>query len=367
MSEGSEIIRRIEEVSRETWEAQGRKLAGMGRKHQWEVAGWILVGDTRWGGEAYDTAEQLTGYSRKTLIEWAYVARNCSIRMDQLSFGHHQVVAALEPIQQEQWLKKAAEWPGSPLSVSGLRKAIADERKRNESPFSISLPRELYEKLKLLARASSMSEETLAIRAVSTLMESSAGQIKAQAEAELADYRAKQLEEGKARFRTSALNKAQSAAEEKWKQNQEAARNKYVNEKTAELLKERDQAQKARDTAQQKLTEAARNGVDVDAAKKVLDEAESAFDALNLKYTESVWEAQQEAKEQYPIKAVDDLKVRAEQARLAALEAERYLRQANFAAQEKAAAAAELKARADRLTSELAEVQQKVEAAASGK
>ena len=46
--------------------------------------------------------------------------------MEGLSFGHHQLVAPLEAELQQKWLAWAEQ---QQISVSGLRKAIADSKK----------------------------------------------------------------------------------------------------------------------------------------------------------------------------------------------------------------------------------------------
>src|SRR5690606_41631338 len=55
-----------------------------------------------------------------------YVAKSVpmSLRRDKLSFGHHMLVAAMEPDDQHAWLDYAERMQ---LSVSELRKAINGE------------------------------------------------------------------------------------------------------------------------------------------------------------------------------------------------------------------------------------------------
>jgi hypothetical protein len=91
------------------WMTQGRALAQAASGHQWQIADWMLWGENNVGNIrcAYDYAEIATGYKRKTLQEWAYVARHLSMRMEDLSFNHHQVVAALLPDAQKRCLEYA--------------------------------------------------------------------------------------------------------------------------------------------------------------------------------------------------------------------------------------------------------------------
>jgi N6-adenosine-specific RNA methylase IME4 len=66
-------------------------------------------------------------YSQKSLYSAKYVAESVpfAIRMANLSFGHHQVVAGLPVDEQVEWLAKAAD---DNLSVSALRRETADAR-----------------------------------------------------------------------------------------------------------------------------------------------------------------------------------------------------------------------------------------------
>jgi hypothetical protein len=110
----------------DSWKEHGHKLARVHSQHQFEIANWMLAGEETFGGQnAYDAAEEITGYARLSLQNWVYVARHCSIRIEGLSFGHHQIVAALEPEQQKEWLERAA---AEGLSVKKLAAAIQEAR-----------------------------------------------------------------------------------------------------------------------------------------------------------------------------------------------------------------------------------------------
>jgi hypothetical protein len=89
----------------------------------------MLWGEDRFKGNVYDLAEQATGYKRKTLQEWVYVARHSSMRMEDLSFNHHQVVAALTPEAQRRCLERAS---ADKLAVSELRELARWEPRRLE-------------------------------------------------------------------------------------------------------------------------------------------------------------------------------------------------------------------------------------------
>lgn len=100
------------------WMAAGRALAQAASGHQWAIADWMLLGEEQIGMRAaYDFAEKATGYKRKTLQEWAYVARHLSMRMEDLTFNHHQAVAALVPSAQKHCLEyAAAKTPKMPVT-----------------------------------------------------------------------------------------------------------------------------------------------------------------------------------------------------------------------------------------------------------
>lgn len=74
-------------------------------------------------------AEKASGYKRKTLQEWAYVARHSSMRMEDLSFNHHQDVAALLPDAQKRCLEHAS---AQKLSARDLREMARWQPRRLE-------------------------------------------------------------------------------------------------------------------------------------------------------------------------------------------------------------------------------------------
>jgi hypothetical protein len=114
-------------ISRDDWIEVGTSLGQIDRRIQWMVGDWINAGEREGyiDSDTYDAAERLfPQLNRKTLREYASVARNSSIRMDDLSFGHHQAVVALPPEEQAEVLEKARY---DELSVSQLRQEIKQE------------------------------------------------------------------------------------------------------------------------------------------------------------------------------------------------------------------------------------------------
>lgn len=364
------------ELTLEGWKSQGRELAKAGSEHQFEVADWILAGDRQWGGSAYDEAEKVTGYARKTLIEWAYVARNVSIRMDGLKFGHHQLVASMDPVEQERWLRKAAD---GKYSVALLRKQIAEERLKTAMPFSVPLTKEVYEKLQVLARASGISEQALALRAVTDLLTSSAPQVRARAEAERAEYAAKQRAEHQASQLNHHKARARSEAIEALGKMQNEARERYVKEKMANRLAEVKAARVLVEEAVQALAliqeqkdarnqavGADENDLEVAVARAAheesktkaqadLNRAKADFETAEQAIIEERSNAEAEAREKYPDPAfleskASNLKYEAEKARRAARSAVHYAENAALQADQMAKAAEELKLGAEQVS-----------------
>lgn len=99
-----------EKPTKEDWLSVGTSLRLVSRAFKWLLADWLVKGEEYKWGEKYTEAADWSGYEEKTLREYAYVARkvDLSIRMDKLSFGHHQAVAAVPSDQQQAWLEKAA-------------------------------------------------------------------------------------------------------------------------------------------------------------------------------------------------------------------------------------------------------------------
>lgn len=111
--------------SYEDWMQLGVFLHQMQGSLQWLIGDWINQGETVYG-QTYEQIASMMGFEKTTLYDYAYVARRIdfSIRIENLSFGHHQIVVALEPDQQRYWLEQAAvgEW-----SIAKLRQAIKDQ------------------------------------------------------------------------------------------------------------------------------------------------------------------------------------------------------------------------------------------------
>ena len=137
---------------RADWERLGRLLFRFDRSMQWLIGDWLLQGEDKKWGEHEEIAAEL-GLQVKTLYDYRYVARHVdfSVRTENLSFGHHKLVAQLAPALQRHWLQMAAAGDRDPASgaarqwsISRLRKemaALPAESAREETPFERNLRR----------------------------------------------------------------------------------------------------------------------------------------------------------------------------------------------------------------------------------
>lgn len=120
-------LRLREGLSYKAWERVGRDvLQPITRGTQWWIGDWLLYGEQRFG-EKYAQAIDATGYEAGTLanMNWVSAAIAPSRRRENLSWGHHQVIAPLPPVDQERWLV-LAEREG--LSVSDLRRRVKEAK-----------------------------------------------------------------------------------------------------------------------------------------------------------------------------------------------------------------------------------------------
>ncbi|HEV3046257.1 MAG TPA: hypothetical protein VGY13_02750 [Solirubrobacteraceae bacterium] len=107
--------------------AAGRRIGVVGRCIQWLLGDWIAYGNAKFG-ERYARASQITGYDPQTLMNMVYVATRFAIsrRRENLSWSHHETLAALDQGEQDRWLDEAAahRW-----SVADLRMMLRSSRK----------------------------------------------------------------------------------------------------------------------------------------------------------------------------------------------------------------------------------------------
>src|SRR6185503_834526 len=111
---------------RDSARAIGVRLTQYDTALQWAYGDWLCAdveGHDYIPRERYDLAVEITGYSRKTLRNWASVANKIesSRRRDDLWWKHHAEVASLAAEDQGTLLEKAARnnWP-----VTRLREEV---------------------------------------------------------------------------------------------------------------------------------------------------------------------------------------------------------------------------------------------------
>jgi hypothetical protein len=109
------------------WAIAGRRLSAMGRCGQWGLGDWIRYGNAKFG-ERYAWAARVTGYDVQTLMNMVYVASRFEVsrRREDLSWSHHETIAALDPAEQDRWLDRAA---ADRLSISDLRGELRSLRR----------------------------------------------------------------------------------------------------------------------------------------------------------------------------------------------------------------------------------------------
>lgn len=93
----------------ETWREEGRALAADASGFAWRVGDWLNRGADRWGSDVYRDAEDIFDLSRSSLQTYSSVARRFSNRLENLSFSHHALVAAIPEEAAQQWLQLAAD------------------------------------------------------------------------------------------------------------------------------------------------------------------------------------------------------------------------------------------------------------------
>jgi hypothetical protein len=124
-------------VTEDEWRALGKDLATRrgqidvaSSRLMWQLGDWVIAGEDGPLSRLKKTriralAAEVSGYARHTLSQAVYVARRVptSIRMESLSWAHHQQVARLDTSDQYEWLSRAVECG---LSVHALRAELQE-------------------------------------------------------------------------------------------------------------------------------------------------------------------------------------------------------------------------------------------------
>ncbi|MEV7024148.1 LmbU family transcriptional regulator [Kitasatospora sp. NPDC093558] len=123
------------------WLRVGRQLLAVLDSSAWWAGDWLVFGSASYP-QRYRTAIESTALDYQTLRNYAWVARKFapSRRRPELSFQHHQEVAALPPEQQDRWLDQAVEhgWSKAELRRR-LRAGRAGAAAPAERPARLSL------------------------------------------------------------------------------------------------------------------------------------------------------------------------------------------------------------------------------------
>lgn len=109
------------------WVKYGKALALCNTAVQWWLGDWWAYGEHHYGERAQAAAEGIFGKTFGTLRVYGSVARNVKtlMRINVLSFFHHQIVASLKPRQQKKWLARAVKMK---WSAAKLRAALAQAK-----------------------------------------------------------------------------------------------------------------------------------------------------------------------------------------------------------------------------------------------
>jgi hypothetical protein len=92
------------------WEHVGTQIFSFADSSSWWIADWLVYGESEFQ-DRYEEAIKRTSLSYQTLRNYTWVARRFPLprRRQNLSFSHHFEVVALDPPEQDYWLRKAEE------------------------------------------------------------------------------------------------------------------------------------------------------------------------------------------------------------------------------------------------------------------
>ena len=107
----------------EEWSEIVTNLSRVEGAIHWWIGDAYAYADSRWG--MYDSFLKIAPFAKQTVIKDKYIAESIESfrRRNDLSFGHHEAVASLDPDTQDYFLDMAVD---EGLSVSQLRKVIKE-------------------------------------------------------------------------------------------------------------------------------------------------------------------------------------------------------------------------------------------------
>jgi hypothetical protein len=111
------------DLTYDQWEGLGHFLGDIHRWGPFAIGDWLRWGEDMWEGdgdiwaqaieatpsERYDVANRVTGLNPEALRNYASTSRRVprDVRRVELSYTHHEAVAALDPDEQRVWLDRA--------------------------------------------------------------------------------------------------------------------------------------------------------------------------------------------------------------------------------------------------------------------
>ena len=89
----------------EEWQNCGEFLKQAEKSVQFWIGDWLNYGEKKYG-ETYSQAIDITGQEYQTIANQKWVSSKVefSLRRENLSFGHHALVASMPPSEQDNWL-----------------------------------------------------------------------------------------------------------------------------------------------------------------------------------------------------------------------------------------------------------------------
>ncbi len=128
------------QVSFDVWLEAGTALATVEQGIHWMIGDWLLYGDGRkaeWGA-MYAEAMERFPFEYQTLRHDKKLAQAFQLcrRRHKLSWTHHDVVAALPPVEQDRWLNRAGRPGQAGIGRDGWRRVRG--RPVDSSPVGVS-------------------------------------------------------------------------------------------------------------------------------------------------------------------------------------------------------------------------------------
>lgn len=144
------------EISLEDWQEVGKVLSFLNTSMQFLIGDWARYGENLGYGTHEKFAEQF-GFETQTIYNFKWVSENVqiSLRKENLKFGHHNLVAAMESEQQAYWLDYASD---NELSVAKLREAIKSS-KQDQLPTRLDSFTTRWSESKLEKELEEMTDE----------------------------------------------------------------------------------------------------------------------------------------------------------------------------------------------------------------